>query len=78
MGGTRITRVAPDFVGAATLGGKRTQQWFFATLTGCQWSELELGCQWSEFELGHQWSGFELGRQWSSFRYHVLGGFVRT
>ena len=34
MDGTRLTRVAPDFVGAATISGKRSQSWFFASLTG--------------------------------------------
>ncbi|KAI0761741.1 hypothetical protein BC629DRAFT_1443455 [Irpex lacteus] len=32
--GERLTRVAPDFVGAAQVGGRRKQPWFFATLTG--------------------------------------------
>ena len=34
MDGKREARVAPDFVGAANLGGRRTNPWFFATLTG--------------------------------------------
>ncbi len=32
--GERITRLASDFVGAATLSGRRSQSWFFATLVG--------------------------------------------
>ncbi|KAI0092497.1 prolyl oligopeptidase [Irpex rosettiformis] len=32
--GERHARVAPDFVGAAQVGGRRKQSWFFATLTG--------------------------------------------
>ncbi|OBZ71845.1 Prolyl endopeptidase [Grifola frondosa] len=32
--GKRLTRLAPDFVGAATISGRRIQPWVFATLTG--------------------------------------------
>lgn len=34
MDGERLTRVAPTFVGAASIGGKRSQPWLFVTLTG--------------------------------------------
>lgn len=34
MGGKRLARVAPSFVGAASLGGRRAHPWFFAILTG--------------------------------------------
>lgn len=34
MDGKRLSRVAPSFVGAASLGGKRSQPFFFATLIG--------------------------------------------
>ncbi|KAI0699823.1 prolyl oligopeptidase [Cytidiella melzeri] len=34
LDGQRFKRVAPDFVGAVSVGGRRTQPWFFATLTG--------------------------------------------
>lgn len=34
MDGTRLTRVAPDFVGTVNVGGRRNQPWFFGTLTG--------------------------------------------
>lgn len=34
MDGKQLERVAPDFVGAANIGGRRSQPWFFATLTG--------------------------------------------
>lgn len=34
MSGECLTRVAPSFVGAASVGGKRSQPFFFATLTG--------------------------------------------
>ena len=32
--GTRLERVAPDFVGAVFLHGRRKHPWFFTTLTG--------------------------------------------
>lgn len=32
--GERITRLAEDFVGAASLSGRRSHQWFFTTLIG--------------------------------------------
>ncbi|CAL1703361.1 unnamed protein product [Somion occarium] len=32
--GERLTRLASDFVGAATLSGRRAHAWFFSTLTG--------------------------------------------
>lgn len=34
MDGQRLVRVAPDYVGAATVMGRRSQSWFFASLTG--------------------------------------------
>lgn len=34
MTGTRLFRLAPDFVGAVTVTGKRSQSWFFATMVG--------------------------------------------
>lgn len=32
--GERLKRIAPDFVGAANIYGRREHPWFFATLTG--------------------------------------------
>lgn len=32
--GERLTRVAEDFVGTATVAGRRDQPWFFVSLTG--------------------------------------------
>lgn len=32
--GKQLQRLAPDFVGAATITGRRKQSWFFSTLTG--------------------------------------------
>ena len=32
--GKRLQRVAPEFVGAASISGRRKQSWFFASLTG--------------------------------------------
>ena len=32
--GERVTRLAPDFVGAASIGGRRDKSHFFVTLTG--------------------------------------------
>ena len=34
MDGTQLKRVAPEFVGAATVAGRRKQDWFFVSLTG--------------------------------------------
>lgn len=34
LDGTRITRLAPDFVGAAYISGRRDKDHFFVTLTG--------------------------------------------
>lgn len=34
MNGRQLTRVAPEFVGAASVSGRRSHSWFFATLTG--------------------------------------------
>ena len=32
--GKQLQRVAPEFVGAASISGRRKQSWFFTTLTG--------------------------------------------
>lgn len=32
--GKQLTRLAPDFVGAASVNGRRGQSFFFSTLTG--------------------------------------------
>lgn len=32
--GTRLKRLAPDFVGAASVSAKRKQSWLFVTMTG--------------------------------------------
>ena len=34
MDGKQLERIAPDFVGAASVVGRREQPWFFANLTG--------------------------------------------
>ena len=34
MNGTRLERIAADFVGTASLNGRRSQSWFFVTMVG--------------------------------------------
>ncbi|PSS31987.1 hypothetical protein PHLCEN_2v2229 [Hermanssonia centrifuga] len=66
--GERLTRVAPDFVGAVNLNGRRSQAWFFATLTG--FTNPGIVAQY-DFSKKQE-------EQWSIYRTTILKGLIAS
>lgn len=58
MDGKRIERVAPSFVGAASVDGRRNQPWFFATLTGFTNPGIVAKYDFSEKDETKRWSTY--------------------
>jgi prolyl oligopeptidase len=56
MDGQQLERVASDFVGAASIAGRRTQKWFFATLTGFTNPGIVAHYDFSQTEESKKWS----------------------
>ncbi|PIL36633.1 hypothetical protein GSI_00322 [Ganoderma sinense ZZ0214-1] len=54
--GKQLQRLAPDFVGAATINGRRKQSWFFSTLTGFTTPGLVAKYDFSVKEEDKRWS----------------------
>lgn len=54
--GKQLQRLAPDFVGAATINGRRKQSWFFSTLTGFTTPGLVAKYDFSVTEEDKRWS----------------------
>ncbi len=65
--GERLTRVAPDFVGAVNLNGRRSQAWFFATLTG-----------FTNPGIVAQYDFSKKQEQWSIYRTTILKGLIAS
>lgn len=65
MDGKQLERVAPDFVGAVTIGGRRSQPWFFATLTG--FTNPGIVAQYDFTQQDHE-------KKWSIYRTTLLKG----
>lgn len=65
MNGKQLERVAPDFVGAASIAGRRSQPWFFATLTGFTNPGIV-----SRYDFTQQ----DPAKRWSTYRTTLLKG----
>ena len=63
--GTKITRLAADFVGAANTAGRRSQPWFFATLTGFTNPGIV-----AQYDFTQQ----DSSKRWSTYRTTLLKG----
>ncbi|KAH9950170.1 prolyl oligopeptidase [Amylocystis lapponica] len=56
LSGERVTRVAPDFVGAARVSGRRQHSWFWATLSGFTNPGIVARYDFTEKEESKRWS----------------------
>ena len=63
--GKRLHRLAPDFVGAMTLSGRRKQSWFFPTLTGFTNPGIV-----AKYDFGVK----EEDKRWSIYRSTLVNG----
>ena len=66
--GARLHRVAPDFVGAATVGCRRAHGWFFASLTGFTTPGVVARYDFASAPIE------ESGKRWSVYRTTRVAG----